>query len=212
MSFSSSETPSFSSSPSIYVQSSSGYFSRYSHRSVSVRTPDKILYASCDLSSLRGRYAFVITLDADTLLPPGAALQLAGAMEHPLQKDRVCVIQPRMETAADRAVTRVQRWLGGPGGVDPYQLAVQDVYQDALGKGSFVGKGIFDPAAFRAALQGRLPRGRLLSHDLIEGEIAGSALAEDITLLDGHPARLGGWQKRLHRWTRGDWQLLPFLF
>ncbi len=172
---------------------------------------DRFLYASCPPDTLRDRYAYVITLDADTFLPPGAARQLVGAMEHPLQKGRLAVIQPRMETAPDRVKTRTQKYLGGRGGADPYHLAVQDVYQDVLDAGSFVGKGIYAPRLWLERLEGRLPTGRLLSHDLIEGEIAGCALAEDIALFDGHPARLAGWQKRLERWTRGDWQLLPFL-
>ena len=173
--------------------------------------PDAFVYASCRLSDLAGRYAYVLTLDADTFLPPGEALRLIGAMEHPLQKGRVGVIQPRMEVAADGVRTRTQALLGGRGGVDPYHLSVQDIYQDVFGRGSFVGKGIYAPAQWLRALEGRVPAGRLLSHDLIEGEIVGGALAEDIVLYDGHPARLPAWQKRLHRWTRGDWQLLPFL-
>ena len=172
---------------------------------------DAFLYMSHTGDTLLRRYAYVITLDADTFLPPGAAYQLVGAMRHPLQRGRVGVIQPRMETAPDRVRTQAQKWLGGTGGADPYHLAVQDVYQDMFGRGSFVGKGIYEPEQWMEKLSGRLPKGRLLSHDLIEGEIVGSALADDIVLFDGHPARLSGWQKRLHRWTRGDWQLLPFL-
>ena len=176
------------------------------------KTADPLCFASCDPAFFRDRYAYVITLDADTFLPPGAACQLVGAMAHPLQKGRVGVIQPRMEVAADRVRTRTQALLGGRGGVDVYHLPTQDIYQDVFGRGSFVGKGIYEPRLWMERLQGRLPKGRLLSHDLIEGETAGSALAADIVCYDGHPARLAGWQKRLHRWTRGDWQLLPFLW
>lgn len=173
---------------------------------------DAFLYLSLPAQRMRGRWAYVITLDADTFLPPGAPLQLIGAMEHPLQKNRVGVIQPRMEVKPDTVRTRTQRWLSGPGGTDPYHLAAQDVYQDVFGRGSFVGKGIYAPKLFRDRTRGRLPAGCLLSHDLIEGETVGSALMDDTALYDGHPSTLSGWQKRLHRWTRGDWQLLPFLF
>jgi len=172
---------------------------------------DAFCYSSCDPSSLKNRYAYVITLDADTFLPPGAAHKLIGAMAHPLQKGRIGIIQPRMEVSADTVRTNTQRLLGGQGGVDPYNQATQDIYQDVFCRGSFVGKGIYEPNLWMARLEGRLPAGRLLSHDLIEGEITQSALASDIVLYDGHPGKLTGWQKRLHRWTRGDWQLLPFL-
>ena len=172
---------------------------------------DPFLYLSAPESDLKGRWAYVITLDADTFLPPGVPKKLIGAMEHPLQKNRVGVIQPRMAVRPDSVRTRAQRWLGGTGGTDPYAMAVQDVYQDVFGRGSFVGKGIYAPKVFLERTRGRLPAGRLLSHDLIEGETAGSALMDDAALFDGHPSALAGWQKRLHRWTRGDWQLLPFL-
>lgn len=176
------------------------------------KTEDSFAFSSCDLSLLHRRYACVITLDADTYLPPGTALQLIGTMLHPLQKGRIAVIQPRMEVGSDTVRTLTQKLLGGAGGVDPYHLSAQNLYQDVFGKGSFVGKGVYDPFLFLARLEGRVPEGRLLSHDLYEGEAAGSAFADDIVLYDGHPAKLNGWYKRLHRWTRGDWQLFPFLF
>ena len=175
------------------------------------KTRDALAYASQDNDIWKGRYAYVITLDADTFLPPGEARRLVGAMEHPLQKGRVGVVQPRMETAPDTVRTRTQLFFGGLGGADPYHLSAQDVYQDVFGRGSFVGKGIYSPAFWREKTAGRMMAGRLLSHDLIEGETVGSALADDIVLFDGHPASLQAWQKRLHRWTRGDWQLLPYL-
>ena len=174
------------------------------------KTEASFVYSSCPLSFFHRRYSYVITLDADTFLPPGAAIKMVGAMEHPLQKNRIALLQPRMETEPLTVTTRTQKYLGGAGGADPYHLSVQDVYQDTMGRGSFVGKGIYQPALFLSKTRD-LPNGRLLSHDLIEGEKAVCALLNDIPLYDGHPASLAGWQKRLHRWTRGDWQLLPFL-
>ena len=88
---------------------------------------DEFLYMSADGETLRNRYAYVITLDADTFLPAGAALKLVGTMLHPLQKGRVNVIQPRMEVNASSVRTRTQKLLGGRGGCDPYHLSVQDV-------------------------------------------------------------------------------------
>ena len=37
-------------------------------------------------------------------------------------------------------------------------------------------------------------------------------LLSDIELIDDHPALFSSFQKRLHRWVRGDWQLLLWLF
>jgi len=66
--------------------------------------------------------------------------------------------------------------------------------------------------AFAAALKDRVPDNRLLSHDLFEGCFARSALATDIEVLDEQPAAYEVVASRSHRWLRGDWQLLPWLF
>ncbi len=181
---------------------------------------DSFLYASRPAEDFANQYAYVITLDSDTILPPGSALRLIGAMAHPLQKRQLyggklrgkSILQPRMEVAADTVHTRLSAILGGRGGVDPYNAAVSDLYQDLCNAGSFAGKGIYDPAAFHEAVDGRIAPYTILSHDLLEGELSGSALLCDIALYDGQPGTLRSWMKRLHRWTRGDWQLLPWLF
>ncbi|MCL2545172.1 MAG: DUF3131 domain-containing protein, partial [Clostridia bacterium] len=183
-------------------------------------TGDSFAAASADPGSLFERYRQVITLDSDTLLPPGAALELIGMMAHPLNRPMTArgrrrgraVIQPRMETAAHGARTRVARIFGGGGGVDPYLAAASDVYQDLAGRGSFAGKGIYDVGAFYASTHPWIRPNAVLSHDLLEGELCGAALASDTVLYDSQPASLRGWMMRLHRWTRGDWQLLPWLF
>ena len=172
---------------------------------------DPIAYSTLDPALFAGRYTHVITLDADTFLPCGACEKLLGAMLHPLQRGRVAVIQPRMLTLPMHVKTHAQLLLGGRSGADAYNAAAADLYQDAFGRGSFMGKGIYEPAAFRAATAD-LPAGRILSHDLLEGELAGAALASDIVCYDGHPQRVDGFLKRDHRWTRGDWQIASYMF
>lgn len=174
------------------------------------KTDDPLLYASALPASFARRYSHVITLDSDTFLPAGAPERLLGAITHPLQKSRIAVIQPRMLTLPLHVRTRAQRLLGGHSGADGYGAAAADLYQDAFGRGSFMGKGIYEPAAFRASTGG-LPAGRVLSHDLLEGELAGSALASDIVCYDGHPRSVRGFLRREHRWVRGDWQIAGFL-
>ena len=61
------------------------------------------------------------------------------------------------------------RLYSGEPGLDPYTRTVSDVYQDAFGEGSFIGKGIYDVDAFESALANRFPDNRILSHDLLEG-------------------------------------------
>ncbi len=167
---------------------------------------------------------YVVTLDADTRLPRDAALRLVGKMRHPLnrpfvdpRKQRVtsgyAILQPRVSPSlvAVDAGSIFQTAFSGPGGIDPYAGAVSDIYQDLAGEGSYVGKGIYDVDAFEAAMAGRVPDDTMLSHDLFEGVHARAGLASDIEVIEDFPTRYEVAIKRLHRWTRGDWQLLPWV-
>ncbi len=171
---------------------------------------------------LRG-IRYVITLDADTVLPPDTASALIGAMAHPLNAavydpaaGRVVrgygILQPRVSVSLPSAHrSRFAEIHSGHPGVDPYTTAVSDVYQDLFGEGSFTGKGIYDVNALDAATSGRFPDNTLLSHDLIEGIYARAGLATDIVLYDEYPTRYLTFARRKHRWIRGDWQLLRWL-
>ena len=167
---------------------------------------------------------YVITLDADTRLPRGAAKRMVGKMAHPLNTPRFDdelgrvveghgVLQPRitasLPTGRDGSV--FQRVFSSAAGIDPYAFAVSDVYQDLLDEGSYSGKGIYDVDVFEAALAGRVPDDTLLSHDLFEGTFARSGLVSDIELVEEFPSRYDVAAGRQHRWARGDWQLLPWI-
>src|SRR5580700_8810358 len=171
------------------------------------------------------RIRFVITLDADTRLSRGTAARLVGTMAHPLNRpqfsaelgrvvDGYGVVQPRVTPSlpTDREGSLFQRIFSGPSGIDPYAAAVSDVYQDLFHEGSYTGKGIYDLDAFEAAMAGKVKENTLLSHDLFEGIFARAALASDIELFDEFPSHYEVSAARQHRWARGDWQLLPWIF
>jgi cyclic beta-1,2-glucan synthetase len=167
---------------------------------------------------------YVITLDADTHLPRGAAIRLVGTMAHPLNRpafdarvgrvvEGYAVLQPRVAPmmASNRDTSLFQRTTAGPAGIDPYAAAISDVYQDLFGQGSYTGKGIYDVQVFAAALEGRVPENALLSHDLFEGIFARAGLVSDIELFEEFPTDYEVAAARQHRWARGDWQLLPWI-
>jgi len=166
---------------------------------------------------------YVITLDADTILPEGSARRLVATLAHPLNRAEYdpdlgkvvsgySILQPRIEIKPMSAnQTRFTRIFAGDIGFDLYSRAVSDVYQDFFGEGSYVGKGIYDVDVLEACLANRIPENALLSHDLFEGIQARVALVSDIFFLEEYPARYLAYTRRLHRWIRGDWQLLPWL-
>ena len=168
---------------------------------------------------------YVITLDADTRLPRDTVHRLIGKMAHPLNRPLFdvgtgcvvaghAVLQPRVTPSlpVGREGSLFQRVFSSMNGIDPYGAAVSDVYQDLLGEGSYAGKGIYDVDAFEAALSHRVPDSTLLSHDLFEGIFARAGLASDIEVVEEFPARYDVAARRHHRWARGDWQLLPWIF
>jgi cyclic beta-1,2-glucan synthetase len=167
---------------------------------------------------------YVITLDSDTQLPMEAARRLVGTLAHPLNQPRFNkrlgrvtegygVLQPRVGVdvvSANR--TAFAKVFSGYVGVDPYTTAVSDVYQDLFHEGSYVGKGIYDVDAFEAALANRVPENALLSHDLFEGFYARAGLCTDIHLIDDYPSHYLSFAARQHRWVRGDWQIVRWLW
>ncbi len=167
---------------------------------------------------------YCITLDSDTRLPRDAAKSLIGIIAHPLNQPRFDrrlgrvtsgygILQPRVSvTMASAAGSLFARTYAGHTGVDPYTTAVSDVYQDLFHEGIFTGKGLYDVDAFAAALEGRVPENALLSHDLFEGLYARTALVTDIEVVDDYPSSVLAHTRRQHRWVRGDWQILWWLF
>lgn len=180
--------------------------------------------AAGDAAALHGT-AYLLTLDADTRLTPGAARALVGAMLHPLNRPVVDaqrsvvthgygLLHPRMATELQSA--RASDWarvFAGPGGSDPYGGVCGELYMDCFDRGGFSGKGILDVRALLACCGGdALPEQRILSHDALEGAYLHGGFLGDVELTDTFPAAPLAWGARAHRWIRGDWQNAPWIF
>ena len=176
------------------------------------------------LSCLARGTRYVLTLDSDTQLPPGRLRSLVGVAEHPQNRPRLDaagqrvvqgygILQPRVLAPLPASAGHsLWQWLfAGQQGLDPYSAMASDVYQDFFAEGSFTGKGLLNVAAVHAVLNGRLPTDQVLSHDLLEGALARCAVVSDVTLVEPEPEHSDTAAARLHRWTRGDWQLWPFV-
>ena len=177
-----------------------------------------------DRSQPAAQTRYVVTLDSDTQLPPNALRELVGVAAHPLNRPRVDarrrrvvagygILQPRVFTPLPRAQEATPfHWLfAGQCGIDPYSAASSELYQDVFAEGSFTGKGLLHVQAMHQVLGGRLPEGRILSHDLAEGAIARCGGVSDIALIESAPVHADAAAARVKRWVRGDWQLLPLL-
>lgn len=167
----------------------------------------------------------VMTLDADTRMMRDAVEGLVGKLCHPLNRPVIdaktgkvtagySILQPRVTpslTTGDEA-SFLQRVFSANRGIDPYVFAVSDMYQDVFGEGTFTGKGLYHIDAMESALSGRIAENEVLSHDLLEGSLAKAALVTDIEVVEDYPTRYSVDASRQHRWARGDWQLLSYIF
>ncbi|MCD8368564.1 MAG: hypothetical protein LUC48_11220 [Clostridiales bacterium] len=166
---------------------------------------------------------FLLTLDEDTRLLPDTAEKLIATLLCPLNRPRLeerrrvvrsgyGILQPAVGVALEeQGATAFARLHSGQGGTEPYAFASSELYRDAFDRASYTGKGLIDIDTYLACLDHRFPEGRLLSHDLLEGEYLHTGLAGDCPVLDSAPQSALAYYRRLHRWTRGDWQTLPWL-
>lgn len=177
----------------------------------------------CD-DKLLPTFRYVITLDADTNLLRDNAAKLVGLIDHPLNKpvldpagqkveEGYVIIQPSVRNhIVDKNGSRFAKIFGGESGLAHYGTVISDIYQDIFNKGIYTGKGIYDREAFHKVLQNKVPENRILSHDLFESCYARTAFSSTVKIMDNFPTSVLSFTKREHRWLRGDWQLLPWLF
>ena len=177
----------------------------------------------CDKELLTS-FQYVITLDADTNLIRDNAAKLVGLIDHPLNqpildeqnrkvKEGYVIIQPSVRNhILDKKGSRFAEIFGGQSGLAHYSAVISDIYQDIFNEGIYTGKGIYDVKAFHLLLQHVIPENRVLSHDLLESCYARTAFSSNAKIMDSFPSSVISYAKREHRWIRGDWQLIPWLF
>lgn len=164
---------------------------------------------------------YVITLDEDTMLLPMEVANMVGSLHHPLNRPKVkygklvsgvSIMQPKMRTKiSDASQTKFTKLYSGEEGYSRYGARNNGVLMNAFGIGLFYGKGIYQPSAFNALLDGKFRDNTILSHDIVEGGYAGASECEAVAI-EGFPDNIFAYFKRQERWTRGDWQLVPYLF
>jgi hypothetical protein len=180
-------------------------------------------YKAGNIAALDG-VRYVLTVDSDTKLPRDSVHRMVGAMAHPLNcaildpHSRIVtkgygILQPRVGiTVHSVAKSRLAAIYSGQTGFDIYTRAISDVYQDLYGEGIFTGKGLYEISVLHQVMDRRFPQNSLLSHDLIEGAYARAGLLSDVEVMDDYPSHYSAQNRRKHRWVRGDWQILRWLW
>lgn len=174
--------------------------------------------------SLLTSFKYVVTVDRDLRLPRDSVKLLIATISHPLNRavvdkenKRVVrgygIIQPRLAfSLQEKENTLFSSALAAPAGWDSYSGVVSDIYQDLFNESVYFGKGIYDIDVFNTVLNQRFPENLLLSHDFLEGFYVRTGFASDVQVFEGFPTSYVPYVSRLHRWIRGDWQVLQWLF
>ena len=174
-------------------------------------------------TSLLKKAKYLLALDADTGLPFETLRRLLCVAWHPknravLSPDRTRVVSgygcfaPRAETSLASAGATFFAGLQTSGGVSAYARRVSSRYMDLFGESVFSGKGLIDVDVYRALCVGAFPEGRVLSHDILEGQALKTAFVSDCAVTESFPSSPAAYYRRQDRWIRGDIQNAAFLF
>lgn len=174
---------------------------------------DSFSYSSIDLSSLKHKYRYVITLNSDALLPPGSVLQMVGAMLHPLQKKQILegelrgtsILQPHTQPAAPMKQTLLGRLLDVR---HSYNFPEMQAEQILFHSGTFTGNGIIDPSGFLQEIEGSAVQRNIAKHKLLKVESTGCAVASNIVLSESRPQTLKEYLHDQHHSICVAWQML----
>ncbi len=157
----------------------------------------------------------LVALDSDTLPLLESVGELISIARHPLNK-RYGIIAPRITSSLSSTLrTPFARYLDGNGGTSSaslYDSVGSEFYFSCFNEGIFTGKGLIRVDDFYNKVIGAFPPERVLSHDILEGAISGVAYAGDVEFSESFPPNSRAYFKRLHRWLRGDFQNLRFIF
>ena len=182
-----------------------------------------ILICEGDKTKLKGT-KYIVALDSDTELLMDSTQKLVATALHPLNKPVVdqnkkivtsghAIFTPKIGTdLASAKNTFFSRIMAGCGGITMYDVAAKDLYQNLFGESIFAGKGLIDVNVFFELLDNKFPKETILSHDILEGIFLRAGFVSDVEITDSHPSNISSWLSRLHRWIRGDWQNVSYLF
>jgi len=171
------------------------------------------------VASLQG-VKYILTLDADSRLLPGTAVNLIGVLAHPLNAPRWndrgvtaghAIAFPRVAMRSGTEVGALIGALSGASSSTPCGELAASFFQDVVGSDLFGGKGAMHVEAMNAVVNPRIPPNRVLNHDKLEGVLSRSIYVSDVVLLEEPPPNFIAWRRRQARWIRGDFQMLPWI-
>lgn len=153
---------------------------------------------------------YVIVIDEDSRLAPRAAMRLLASAMHPLNKARIVdgclrggysVFAPAQDIVpTSRSGWRFSKLLAGS--------SRRSFLFDLFAERQYSGKGVYRVSDFSVLVHGKLDDDSVLSHDVVEGFLAGTCHVQNALLVEPMPNSYQSWCERNSRWIRGDFQNL----
>ena len=190
--------------------------------SLMMKEPSEIRVRGAAASALDS-IPYLIVLDEDTRPGIGSLDEMIAAADHPLNQPIISadgvrvehgfgILNPNLTVSPTSAVkTEFARLHSGGSGFDRYAASASERRFDASGTTAFTGKGLIHVSTFYRLLKDRLPENAILSHDLPEGECLRTGFCAAAQFSDGFPETRSAFERRRHRWIRGDVQNLRLL-
>lgn len=164
---------------------------------------------------------WVLTLDEDNVLSLQSLYRLLATAKklwgkppsEPQTSSAVpAILQPAILAAAPAKTASYYKLLHFDGRFEEdIDKPTQNFYHDTFSRGSYYGKGLINTSLFLQRTASKIPDNLVLSHDLLEGELAGTRYMPDTFVHEDTPNSYASTRERAHRWTRGDWQLARWL-
>ncbi|MGI6701688.1 MAG: GH36-type glycosyl hydrolase domain-containing protein [Christensenellales bacterium] len=166
---------------------------------------DEFIYQGKELK----KPEFMILLDSDNELLPGAVNRAVNSMLHPLN-GKYDLLTFGCATNMHSIKTLYSLKYLNRSGIPDYGKSTDYIYDLSMSS-IFCGKGIVRIKSFYEKLKDAFPENRILSHDIIEGAILNTGAIGDRVYEDA-PLNIVSDIERKSRWTRGDYQLMPYIF
>lgn len=165
---------------------------------------------------------YLVALDYDSRPVFDSVRELIAVAEHPVNKPvikngRVVsgygILAPKTQNSLKSAgKTFFSSVMSQARGISSYDENSCERYKELFGESIFCGKGLINVDAYYELLDKGLPREKILSHDIIEGEFLRTGFVSGVQIIEDFPTTADAYYKRLHRWVRGDWQNAGFVF
>ncbi len=165
---------------------------------------------------------YLIALDYDSTPIFDSVKELVAAAEHPLNKPVVQngrvvsgygILAPKTQNSLSSSMKSFfSSVMSTDSGISSYDKFSHERYNDLFAESIFCGKGLINVDIYHELLDSALPREKILSHDIIEGEYLRTGFVPQTQIIEDFPTSAESYYARLHRWVRGDWQNARFIF